>query len=146
MEKVSAHERIDTDLERAVAEEYRKMLQVKCSSIEQNVDNLSGGNQQKVLLSKWMFAEPEILMLDEPTRGIDVGAKYEIYKIINDLVSDGKSVLFISSEMPELLGMCDRIYVMSEGRVVAELSREEATQEAIMSSILKAEDLAKKSA
>jgi putative multiple sugar transport system ATP-binding protein len=93
-----------------------------------------------------MFAEPEILQLDEPTRGIDVGAKYEIYKIINDLVSDGKSVLFISSEMPELLGMCDRIYVMSEGRIVAELPREEATQEAIMSSILKAEDLARKSA
>jgi putative multiple sugar transport system ATP-binding protein len=146
MAKVSAHKRIDTDLERTVAEEYRKMLQVKCSSIEQNVDNLSGGNQQKVLLSKWMFAEPEILLLDEPTRGIDVGAKYEIYKIINDLVSDGKSVLFISSEMPELLGMCDRIYVMSEGRMVAELSREEATQEAIMSSILKAENLSKKTA
>ena len=146
MAKVSAHKRIDTDLERTVADEYRKMLQVKCSSIEQNVDSLSGGNQQKVLLSKWMFAEPEILLLDEPTRGIDVGAKYEIYKIINDLVSDGKSVLFISSEMPELLGMCDRIYVMSEGRIVAELPREEATQEAIMSSILKAEDLPRKSA
>ncbi|MDR0653723.1 MAG: sugar ABC transporter ATP-binding protein, partial [Synergistaceae bacterium] len=133
MAKVSAHKRIDTDLERTVADEYRKMLQVKCSSIEQNVDSLSGGNQQKVLLSKWMFAEPEILLLDEPTRGIDVGAKYEIYKIINDLVSGGKSVLFISSEMPELLGMCDRIYVMSEGRIAAELPREEATQEAIMS-------------
>ena len=143
MAKVSVHKRIDTDLERTVAEEYRKMLQVKCSSIEQNADSLSGGNQQKVLLSKWMFAEPEILLLDEPTRGIDVGAKYEIYKIINDLVTNGKSVLFISSEMPELLGMCDRIYVMSEGRMVAELPREEATQEAIMSSILKAEDLRK---
>jgi putative multiple sugar transport system ATP-binding protein len=129
-----------------VAEEYRKMLQVKCSSIEQNADHLSGGNQQKVLLSKWMFAEPEILILDEPTRGIDVGAKYEIYKIINDLVSNGKSVLFISSEMPELLGMCDRIYVMSEGRIVSEFSREEATQEAIMSSILNAGDLIKKTA
>ena len=136
MSKVSAGSRIDTDMERMVANEYRDKLKVKCPSTEQDGGNLSGGNQQKVLLSKWMFAEPDILLLDEPTRGIDVGAKFEIYKIINDLVAEGKSVLFISSEMPELLGMCDRIYVMSEGRIVRELKREEASQEVIMASIL----------
>jgi putative multiple sugar transport system ATP-binding protein len=109
---------------------------VKANSIEQNAENLSGGNQQKVLLAKWMFAEPDVLMLDEPTRGIDVGAKYEIYNIINQLVAQGKSVLFISSEMPELLGMCDRIYVMNEGRIVGELTHDEASQEIIMETIL----------
>ena len=92
---------------------------------------------QKVLLAKWMFAEPDILILDEPTRGIDVGAKYEIYCIINDLVAAGKSVIMISSELPEVLGMSDRIYVMNEGRIVGELSGEEATSEVIMSRILK---------
>ena len=99
--------------------------------------NLSGGNQQKVLLAKWMFAEPDVLILDEPTRGIDVGAKYEIYCIINELVAAGKSVIMISSELPEVLGMSDRIYIMNEGRIVGELSSEEATQELIMSHILK---------
>lgn len=138
MKKISHLGRIDKDQELIVAEKYKDMLQVKCSGIEQNVGNLSGGNQQKVLLSKWMFADPDILILDEPTRGIDVGAKYEIYTIINDLVSQNKSVLLISSDMPEVLGMCDRIYVMNEGRIVAELSREEANQEVIMASILRA--------
>ena len=85
-----------------------------------------------------MFAEPEIMMLDEPTRGVDVGAKYEIYQIINQLVAQGKSIIFISSELPELLGMCDRIYVMCEGKMVAELQREEATQEIIMNHIMQA--------
>lgn len=99
--------------------------------------NLSGGNQQKVLLAKWMFAEPDILILDEPTRGIDVGAKYEIYCIINDLVAAGKSVIMISSELPEVLGMSDRIYIMNEGKIVGEVGREEATQELIMSRIVK---------
>ena len=112
-------------------------LKTKCPSVEQNVGNLSGGNQQKILLAKWMFADPDILILDEPTRGIDVGAKYEIYCIINDLVAAGKSVIMISSELPEVLGMSDRIYVMNEGKMVGELNREEATQEKIMSSILK---------
>jgi putative multiple sugar transport system ATP-binding protein len=102
----------------------------------QNTGNLSGGNQQKVLLAKWMFADPEILILDEPTRGIDVGAKYEIYCIINQLVEEGKTVLFISSEMPEILGISDRIYVMNEGKMVAELDQKNATQEAIMTHIL----------
>ena len=127
---------IDKDKEYAVAVEYKEKLKTKCPTVEQNVGNLSGGNQQKVLLAKWMFADPDVLILDEPTRGIDVGAKYEIYCIINDLVAAGKSVIMISSELPEVLGMSDRIYVMNEGRIVGELSQEEATQEKIMSCIL----------
>ena len=102
------------------------------------VGNLSGGNQQKVVLGKWMVSMPDIMMLDEPTRGVDVGAKYEIYSIINDLVSQGKAVLMISSELPELLGMCDRIYVMVEGRIVGEMPRAQATQENIMDLIMQA--------
>jgi len=129
---------LDKDREALGVEEYRERLDIKCPSIEQQVNNLSGGNQQKVLVGKWMFADPEIMLLDEPTRGVDVGAKYEIYQIINDLVSQGKSILFISSELPELLGMCDRIYVMYDGRMVAELPREEASQEIIMNYILQA--------
>lgn len=127
---------IDPDLEIKFAEEYRKRFGVKCSGIEQNVGNLSGGNQQKVLLAKWMFAEPDILILDEPTRGIDVGAKYEIYCIINELVTEGKSVIMISSDLPEVLGMCDRIYIMNEGRIVGELAHKDASQEVIMAKIL----------
>ncbi len=127
---------INADIERKEAQAYTEMLNVKCSGIEQNVLNLSGGNQQKVLLSKWMFAEPDILILDEPTRGVDVGAKYEIYTIINRLVAENKSVIVISSDMPEILGVSDRIYVMNEGRIVAEFTKEEASQEAIMASIL----------
>ena len=127
---------LDKDQEIKYANEYKARFGVKCSSIEQHTGNLSGGNQQKLLLAKWMFAEPDILILDEPTRGIDVGAKYDIYKIMNELVAQEKSVLFISSDMPELLGMCDRIYIMNEGRIVGELSREEANQEIIMAKIL----------
>ncbi|MDO4620411.1 MAG: sugar ABC transporter ATP-binding protein [Lachnospiraceae bacterium] len=137
LEGVSSRSVIDSDKEYAVAEEYRQKLRTKCPTVEQNVGNLSGGNQQKVLLSKWMFADPDILILDEPTRGIDVGAKYEIYCIINDLAAAGKSVIMISSELPEVLGMSDRIYVMNEGRIVTELDGQEATQEKIMGSILK---------
>ncbi len=137
MDKISKHNIIDKDEEVRVAEEYREKLRTKCPSVEQNVGNLSGGNQQKVLLSKWMFAEPDVLILDEPSRGIDVGAKYEIYCIINDLVASGKSVIMISSELPEVLGMSDRIYVMNEGKIVGELSKEDANQEVIMSCILK---------
>ncbi len=137
LDAVSSKLVIDKDKEFAVAEEYRDKLRTKCPTVEQNVGNLSGGNQQKVLLAKWMFADPEILILDEPTRGIDVGAKYEIYCIINDLVAAGKSVLMISSELPEVLGMCDRIYVMNEGKIAGELSGAEATQEKIMSYIVK---------
>ncbi len=122
--------------ETEVAERYRKALNIRTPSVFQKTVNLSGGNQQKVVLSKWLFAQPEVLILDEPTRGIDVGAKFEIYGIINDLSAQGKGVLMISSEMPELLGMCDRIYVMNEGAFVGELSAEEASQERIMSLIV----------
>ena len=133
---VSNNTVIDGDREYAVAEEYREKLKIKTPTVEQLVGNLSGGNQQKVLLSKWMFAEPDILMLDEPTRGIDVGAKYEIYCIINDLAAAGKSVLLISSELPEILGMSDRIYIMNEAKIVGEMEAENATQENIMTAIL----------
>ena len=127
---------IDKDVEKLKAEDIRVKLGVKTPSVEQNVGNLSGGNQQKVLVGKWIFAEPDVLMMDEPTRGVDVGAKYEIYQIINNLVEQGKAVMMISSELPELLGMCDRIYVMNEGRLIAELKAEEASQEIIMSYIM----------
>lgn len=137
LDKVSHNQIIDMDMEINVANEYKEKLNTRCASVEQYVGTLSGGNQQKVLLSKWMFADPDIMILDEPTRGIDVGAKYEIYCIINDLVAAGKSVIMISSELPEVIGMCDRIYVMNEGKIVGELGREEATQENIMSHILK---------
>ena len=133
---VSNHTVLDTDAEFAAAEEYRKKMNTKTPSVEQLVGNLSGGNQQKVLLAKWMFAEPDILILDEPTRGIDVGAKYEIYCIINDLAKEGKSVIMISSELPEVIGMSDRIYIMNASRIVGEMKAEEATQENIMSMIL----------
>ena len=137
LKNVSKRGVLDNDKEYAVADEYREKLKTKCPTVEQNVGNLSGGNQQKVLLAKWMFTEPDILILDEPTRGIDVGAKYEIYCIINDLVAAGKSVIMISSELPEVLGMSDRIYIMNEGKIVGEVSGQEATQENIMSRILK---------
>ncbi len=128
---------LDKDREIQLAKIYSDMLSVKSFGIEQTVGELSGGNQQKVLLAKWMFTEPEVLILDEPTRGIDVGAKYEIYTIINKMVADNKSVLMISSELPEILGMCDRIYVMNEGRMVGEFARKDASQESIMACILK---------
>jgi putative multiple sugar transport system ATP-binding protein len=111
-------------------------LDVKCSGMDQMAVNLSGGNQQKVVLAKWILTAPDILILDEPTRGIDVGAKREIFVIMNELVTEGKSVLFISSELPELLGMCDRIYVMNEGRIVGELDKKDFSQESIMRSIM----------
>lgn len=122
--------------ETKVAEKYRDALAIRTPSVFQRTVNLSGGNQQKVVLAKWLFAEPEVLILDEPTRGIDVGAKYEIYAIINELAAEGKGVVMISSEMPELLGMCDRIFVMNEGALVGELPAAEASQERIMSLIV----------
>ena len=123
--------------EGAVARDYRKRINIRSPSVEQKTVNLSGGNQQKVVLAKWLFSEPEILILDEPTRGIDVGAKYEIYTMIRDLAAQGKSIIVISSEMPELLGITDRVLVMNEGRLVGELPTAEATQEKIMSIIIK---------
>ncbi|MES2071148.1 MAG: multiple monosaccharide ABC transporter ATP-binding protein [Pseudomonadota bacterium] len=128
---------IDEGREYAVAADYRKQLKIRSSGVFQKVLNLSGGNQQKVVLSKWLFSNPDILILDEPSRGIDVGAKYEIYSIINQLASEGKCIIMISSEMPELLGMCDRIYVMNEGSLVAEFPIAEASQEKIMRAIVK---------
>ena len=136
MKGVSDRGIIDMDKEYQVAVEYKEKLKTKTPSVEQSVGNLSGGNQQKVLLAKWMFTDPDILILDEPTRGIDVGAKYEIYCIINDLVKAGKSVVMISSELPEVIGMSDRIYIMNEGKFVGEMKSEEATQENIMACIL----------
>lgn len=128
---------IDDPKEILVASKYRRDLNIRCSSVFQQTVNLSGGNQQKVVLSKWLFTGPEVLILDEPTRGIDVGAKYEIYGIINALAESGKAVIIISSEMPELLGMTDRIYIMNDGRIVGEMPTEEATQEKIMHAIMK---------
>ncbi len=128
---------IDRARESEVATRYRKQLNIRSASILQKTLNLSGGNQQKVVLSKWLFADPQVLILDEPTRGIDVGAKYEIYTIINELAASGRGVIVISSEMPELLGICDRIYVMNEGRFVDEMPAKDATQEKIMASIMR---------
>lgn len=137
LEGVSHNTVVDTDKEYAVSDDYRQKLHTKCTGVEQTIGNLSGGNQQKVLLAKWMFTNPDVLILDEPTRGIDVGAKYEIYCIINQLVAEGKSVIMISSELPEILGMSDRIYVMNNGRIVGEFGKEDASQESIMACILK---------
>jgi len=136
LKKVSNGWVLNDNLEIVEAERLRKSMNTKCSSIRQKTVNLSGGNQQKVVLSKWIFSEPDILILDEPTRGIDVGAKYEIYTIINRLAAEGKGVLLISSELPEILGLCDRIYVMSQGRFTGELNRAEANQEKIMKYML----------
>lgn len=137
LEDVSKRGVIDDIRELQVANGYRRDLGIRSSSVFQKTGNLSGGNQQKVVLSKWLFSGPDVLILDEPTRGIDVGAKYEIYGIINKLAEAGKAVIVISSEMPELLGMSDRIYVMNEGRFVAEMPVAEASQEAIMRAIMR---------
>lgn len=136
LSKISKGLVIDENQEIMVGEEYRKKLTIRSSSILQKTGQLSGGNQQKVVFSKWIFADPDVLLLDEPTRGIDVGAKYEIYSIINELAEKGKSIVMISSELPEILGMCDRIYIMNEGRLVGELSNKEASQEIIMQCIM----------
>ncbi len=134
--KISKGIVIDENMEIKVAEDYRAKLRIKSSSILQKTGNLSGGNQQKVVFSKWIFSNPDVLILDEPTRGIDVGAKYEIYSVINELTENGKTIILISSELPEILGMCDRVYVMNEGKIVGELSAEEASQENIMQCIM----------
>ena len=130
--KVVRHGLIDTNEETTVAEYYRRELNIRTPSVVRLVNTLSGGNQQKVALSKWMYADPQVLILDEPTRGIDVGAKYEIYTIINELAASGKGILVISSELPELLGICDRVYALSAGRITGELPRGEANEESLM--------------
>ncbi|MCH7232537.1 sugar ABC transporter ATP-binding protein [Glycomyces sp. L485] len=132
LDKVSKGGVIDLHQVTAVSEKLRSNFGVKTPSVYQLAGNLSGGNQQKVVLGKWVFTEPELLILDEPTRGIDVGAKYEIYELIHELVDQGKGVLMISSELPELLGMCDRIYAMSAGHITGQVDRENATQEELM--------------
>ena len=131
---------IDAEAEHRIASDYRTKMRIRSFGVAQQTVNLSGGNQQKVVLSKWLFTQPKVLILDEPTRGIDVGAKYEIYSIINELAEGGRGVLVISSEMPELLGLCDRIYVMNEGRFVGEFPRADASQEAIMRAIMRSKD------
>ncbi len=136
LKKVSKNGVINDNEEIKYSEYYKKAMNTKASSIEQLVGNLSGGNQQKVVLSKWLMSEPDILILDEPTRGIDIGAKYEIYQVINDLANQGKSVILISSELPELLGMSDRIYVLDEGEILGCLDKEDASQEKIMRLII----------
>jgi putative multiple sugar transport system ATP-binding protein len=136
LEGISSAGIINEAKEQQVAEKYRKLMNIRTPSVFQKVVNLSGGNQQKVVLSKWLYSNPQVLILDEPTRGIDVGAKFEIYNIMNQLAAEGRGVVMISSEMPELLGMCDRIYVMSEGSLVAQLNADEASQERIMSFIV----------
>ncbi len=123
---------VQREEEVTVAERYRRDFGIKSPTVESLVGKLSGGNQQKVVLGKWVFSDPDVLILDEPTRGIDVGAKYEIYSIVNALADAGKAVLVISSELPELLGICDRIYAMSQGRITGEVARAEATQETLM--------------
>ena len=123
---------VNNNAEVKVANEYKTSLNIKTPTVEQKVLNLSGGNQQKVSVAKWLFVQPDILILDEPTRGIDVGAKFEIYTIMTRLVEQGMSIIMISSELPEVLGMSDRVYIVSSGRISGELPIEEATQEKIM--------------
>jgi putative multiple sugar transport system ATP-binding protein len=137
LDGVSTNSVLSEPQEVTVANDYRGRLNIKCSSVRQETVNLSGGNQQKVVLSKWLFANPDVLILDEPTRGIDVGAKYEIYTIINRLAAEGKAIIIISSELPEVLGIADRIYVMAAGRIAAEMPVAEASQENIMKAIMR---------
>lgn len=132
LKKVSKRYRIKDYLEVQAAEHLKKQMNIKTSSVEKKVVHLSGGNQQKVVLGKWLFTEPEVLILDEPTRGIDVGAKFEIYKIINELAELEKSIIIISSELPELIGICDRIYSLSNGKITGEVNRDNADQEKLM--------------
>ncbi len=132
LSKLKKNITIDEHEEYNIAQEYKEKLNIKTPSVEQKVESLSGGNQQKIVLGKWIYTDPEILILDEPTRGIDIGAKNEIYNIINDLTEEGKSIIVISSELPELLGICDRIYTLSEGKITGEFNIDDADQEILM--------------
>jgi ribose transport system ATP-binding protein len=133
LNRISRFSVVNTGKENEIAENYQASMSIKTPSLSQKIKNLSGGNQQKVIIAKWLATEPELIILDEPTRGIDVGAKHEIYKLINTLVESGKTILMISSEMEELMGMSDRIIVLSEGRMAGEIGRKDFTQELIMS-------------
>jgi putative multiple sugar transport system ATP-binding protein len=132
LSKVSAAGVVNRVKEYKAAEEYRTSLRIKTPTVDEGVNKLSGGNQQKVVLGKWMFTDPDLLILDEPTRGIDVGAKYEIYGIIQRLAEQGKGIILISSELPELIGLCDRIYTVSEGTITGSLERRDADPETLM--------------
>ena len=132
LKKIQRRGVLDENRQYLAAQKYTEDIHIKISSVQTRARNLSGGNQQKVVLAKWLMTEPQILILDEPTRGIDVGAKFEIYNMMLELVEQGYSIVMISSELPEILGMSDRILVMHEGRVSGELGREEATQEKVM--------------
>lgn len=138
--KISKQGVLDKEKEVQIAEEYRKKMRTKTGSIYQKVSSLSGGNQQKVVLAKWLMTEPDVLFLDEPTRGIDVGAKYEIYTIIEEMAAAGKCVCIISSELPEILGMCDRIYTMNDGKFTGEVLRKDANQESLMNLMTREEE------
>ena len=139
LKKLSTKGVINENEEVRVAEEYMKKMSIKAPGISQQTNHLSGGNQQKVLLARLIYANPELLILDEPTRGIDVGAKYEIYTIINELAAQGKCIIVISSELPEVLGISDRIYVMNEGRIIGEYDKNDASQEKIMRIIVQSD-------
>jgi len=140
--KIASRGVVNSNEEIKVAEHYRKAMRIKTPTVMTVVGQLSGGNQQKVVLSKWMMTEPEVLILDEPTRGIDVGAKFEIYGIINELADAGKAVVVISSELPELLGICDRIFTLAFGRITGQLPRGEATQESLMALMTQEKEVA----
>lgn len=140
LHKIAPRGWVNENEEVKVAEDYRKSLNIRTPSVAALTGQLSGGNQQKVVLSKWVFSDPDILILDEPTRGIDVGAKYEIYTIIQRLADQGKAILVISSELPEILGICDRIYTLAEGRITGEVDRADANQELLMQYMTKEED------
>ena len=141
LDKLARRGWIDGNREIQVAERGRRDMNIKAPTVMSVVGKLSGGNQQKVVLAKWLFTDPDVLILDEPTRGIDVGAKFEIYTIVNRLVADGKAVVLISSELPELLGMCDRVYTLAAGRITGEMPVSEATQENLMELMTKDRDL-----
>ena len=132
LKKLSRYGVMNENVERGEVEEYRRDFNIKCSNIDVPVSTLSGGNQQKVMLAKWVISDPDVLILDEPTRGIDVGAKYEIYEIIDKLVDQGKAVIVISSELPELIGICDRIYTVSQGVITDNVDRCDFSQEYLM--------------
>jgi ribose transport system ATP-binding protein len=129
---ISTRTVVNTRREAEISESYRVSMRIKTPSIRQKIKNLSGGNQQKVILAKWLATHPELIIFDEPTRGIDVGAKYEIYKLMNELVENNKTIIMVSSEMEELIGMSDRIIVLHEGRMTGELRKPDFSQEAIM--------------
>ena len=132
MNKIIYGGRLHPDVENKLSTDACKSMNVKTPNLDTKIANLSGGNQQKVILAKWLLCDPDILITDEPTRGIDVGAKREIYELMNSFASKGKGIIMISSELPELIGICDRIYVVSEGHIAGMLSRSEFSQESIM--------------